>query len=147
MTTSAATMARLDPAAPVERQIAFDLIRRGLPVIPFLVGTAFLTSGTDGAASAAYAVALVLANFAVAAALLSWAARISLGTLMGVAMFGYLLRLAAITIAFFAVKDQPWMHPLAFGLTLIVTHLGLLIWELRFVSASLAFPGLKPRKD
>ena len=32
----------------------------------------------------------------------------------------------------------------ALGLTLIVTHLGLLLWELRYVSASLAFPGLKP---
>ena len=30
------------------------------------------------------------------------------------------------------------------GLTLIVTHLGLLIWETRHVSASLAYPGLKP---
>ena len=27
---------------------------------------------------------------------------------------------------------------------LIVTHLGLLFWETRFVSATLAFPGLKP---
>ena len=32
----------------------------------------------------------------------------------------------------------------ALGLTIIVTHLGLLFWELRYVSASLAFPGLKP---
>jgi hypothetical protein len=28
--------------------------------------------------------------------------------------------------------------------TLLVTHLGLLFWELRYVSASLAFPALKP---
>ena len=27
---------------------------------------------------------------------------------------------------------------------MIVTHLGLLFWETRYVSASLAFPGLKP---
>jgi len=33
--------------------------------------------------------------------------------------------------------------PLA--LTIGVTHLGLLIWETRYVSASLAYPGLKPR--
>jgi len=31
-------------------------------------------------------------------------------------------------------------------LTLIVTHLGLLFWELRYVSGSLAYPGLKPTK-
>jgi len=28
---------------------------------------------------------------------------------------------------------------------LLVTYLGLLFWETRYVSASLAFPGLKPR--
>jgi hypothetical protein len=32
------------------------------------------------------------------------------------------------------------------GLTLVATHLGLLFWELRFISASLAFPGLKPER-
>ena len=30
---------------------------------------------------------------------------------------------------------------------MLVTHLGLLFWELRYVSASLAFPGLKPTTD
>ena len=30
-------------------------------------------------------------------------------------------------------------------MTLIVAHLALLLWETRYVSASLAFPGLKPR--
>jgi len=33
------------------------------------------------------------------------------------------------------------------GLTLVATHLGLLIWEARYVSLSLAFPGLKPRPE
>ncbi|MEY4224878.1 MAG: hypothetical protein RIS33_1812, partial [Actinomycetota bacterium] len=32
------------------------------------------------------------------------------------------------------------------GFTIIVTHLGLLVWEMRYVAASLAFPALKPRK-
>ena len=32
-----------------------------------------------------------------------------------------------------------------FGVTIIVTHLGLLFWETRYVSASLAFPALKPK--
>jgi hypothetical protein len=31
------------------------------------------------------------------------------------------------------------------GLTIIITHLGLLFWELRHISSSLAFPGLKPQ--
>ena len=32
------------------------------------------------------------------------------------------------------------------GITVIVTHVGLLFWETRHVSASLAYPGLKPRR-
>ena len=33
------------------------------------------------------------------------------------------------------------------GLTIIVAHLGLLFWEMRYVSLSLAYPGLKPKKQ
>ena len=31
------------------------------------------------------------------------------------------------------------------GITIIVTHLGLLFWEMKYISASLAFPALKPK--
>ena len=84
------------------------------------------------------------AAFALAAALLSWTARISLGLMMGAALFGYLLRLGLVFLAVWLVVDQPWVDVVPLGLTLIITHLGLLAWELRYVSASLAFPGLKP---
>jgi hypothetical protein len=48
--------------------------------------------------------------------------------------------------ALFAVRDQPWVEFVPLGITVLVSHLGLLFWETRYVSASLAFPGLKPRK-
>ena len=95
----------------------------------------------------AYAYGLILINFVVAAALLGWAARISLGLLMGVCLFGFLIRMALITVAVLLVLDQPWVAPVPLGVTLIVTHLGLLFWETKFVSASLAFPGLKPSAE
>lgn len=79
-----------------------------------------------------------------AAALLGWAARISLGLLMGVSLFGFLLRLAAISGAVLAVRHQAWVEAVPLAVTLVVSHLGLLFWETRYVSASLAFPGLKP---
>ena len=100
-----------------------------------------------GVASVAYGCALILVNFAVAAALLGWAARVSLGLLMGVCLFGFLIRMAAITAAVLLVRDQPWVAAVPLGVTLIVTHLGLLFWETKFVSASLAFPGLKPSSE
>lgn len=133
---------------PVERQIARDIVRRALPVAPVLLLVAFFGWGTDGVLSSAYAIALVLVNFLLAAALLTGAANISLSLLMAAALGGYVLRLALISAAVLLVKDQSWVALWPLGLTLIVTHLGLLLWETRYVSASLAYPGLKPtRKD
>ncbi len=131
-------------APPVERQLAADMIRRSLPVLPLVVLAGGLFWQVDGALSSAYGVALVLANFALAAAMLSWAGRKSVTLLMGVALFGYLLRLGLVSGAVLLVKDQEWVELLPLGLTIVITHLGLLFWETSHVSASLAFPGLKP---
>ena len=120
------------------------MTKRALPFAPVPVVVCALVWGTAGAASAVFAVVLVLVNFAAAAWSLAAAARINYALLMGVAMFGYLLRLALIFAAVFAVKDASWVEPTALGVTLVATHLGLLVWETRYVSASLAFPGLKP---
>jgi hypothetical protein len=148
VTGTAATVTRLD-GPPVERTIVTDMARRGLPAVPVVLIAAALGWGFDGVASAAYGVAIVIGNLALSAALLTATARISLGLMMAAALFGYLLRLGLIFLAVLAVKDAAWVELWPLGLTLIVTHLGLLLWETRYVSASLAFPGLKPtaRKD
>jgi hypothetical protein len=99
-----------------------------------------------GALSASYAIGLVLLNFVVSAAALAWAAPRSLVALMGVALFGFLIRLGLLAAAVLLVKDAWWVELVPLGFTLVVTHLGLLVWEARHVSASLAFPGLKPVK-
>jgi hypothetical protein len=70
--------------------------------------------------------------------------RISVGVMMAAVLFGFLLRLGVICVAVFLVKDADWVELVPLGLTIIVTHVGLLFWELRYVSASLAFPGLQP---
>ena len=139
---SAFTTRDLGPA--VEREVATDMVRRALPAAPVIMVLAAIPWGLDGALSAAFAIAVVVANFMLAAWVLAAASRISYGLLMGAALFGYLVRIALIGLAIWAVKDLSWVEPLPLGLTLIVTHLGLLLWELRYVSASLAFPGLKP---
>ena len=63
---------------------------------------------------------------------------------MVAALGGFALRLFLLTAIVWLVKDQAWVDITALGFTLIVTHLGLLVWETRHVSASLAYPGLKP---
>lgn len=130
-----------------ERQVAFDMARRALPVAPVLVGLCTIVWGGPGAASAGFAIAIVVANLVLAAWMLGAAARINYALLMAAALFGYLVRLGLIFLAVLAVRDMSWVEPPALGLTLIVTHLGLLLWELKYVSASLAFPGLKPTKE
>lgn len=131
---------------PVERQVVTDMIRRSLPAFPLLVAAATVFWGRAGALSAAFAIGLVLVNFLVAATLLGWGARISVVVFALAAMGGFVLRLALITVAVLLVKDQWWVELVPLGFTLVITHLGLLIWEARHVSASLAFPALKPAK-
>ena len=140
----AAVFTSRDLGPAPEREVARDLLRRGLLALPVALAVGFVGWGLDGVASVAFASALVLANFWIAAAMLGWAARISLGLLMGVSLFGFLLRLAFISVAVLTARHQPWVVPIPLGVTLVVAHLGLLFWETRYVSASLAFPGLKP---
>ncbi len=129
------------PAASVAR----DMVKRGLPALPvaMLIGAAF--SGFNGAASVAYGCAIVMVNLLLSAALLAWASRISFAMVASVSLVGYAQRLGFVFLAVWLVKDQSWVALIPLGITIIATHLGLLVWELRFVSASLAYPGLKPR--
>jgi hypothetical protein len=127
-----------------ERELALDMAKRALPLAILPVGACAVVWGVAGAASAAYAVALVVINLLAASWILTTAARIGETAVMGAALFGYLIRLGFIFAAVWPVKDAGWVEPVALGVTLIVTHLGLLVWELRYVSASLAHPGLRP---
>ena len=129
---------------PVEVTVSADMVKRGVIVAPILIGVCALIWGADGAWSAAYAIGLVLVNLILSAALISGSARISLGLLMAATLFGYLIRLGLITLAVFLVKDAAWISRPALGATIIVTHLGLLVWELKYVAISLAHSGLKP---
>jgi len=127
-----------------ERTVARDIVRHGLILAPLLILVCGALAGIDGAISSAYAVAIVLVNFLLAAFLITWSARISLSLLMASVLGGYLARLGLIFLAVYLVRNASWFEKVPLGFTLIVTHLVLLVWELRFVSASLAFPGLKP---
>jgi hypothetical protein len=138
------TLIARDDGPAVEIHIALDLLRRALWVAPVLIVLFGAIWGLPGAASTAYAIALVVGNFLLAAALLSWTARISLSLMMATALFGYLVRLAIIFAAVWVVRDASWVEIVPLGIAIVVTHLGLLFWEMRYVSATLAYPGLKP---
>ena len=140
--TGNAFTTRFEGPAP-EVAVSNDIIKRGLIVSPVLIAICGVIWGADGAWSGAYAIAIVLLNFALAAALIAGAARISVGLMMGATLFGYLIRLGLIFLAVWFVKDAGWISLPALGSTIIVTHLGLLLWEMKYVALSLSQPGLK----
>ncbi len=139
-----ATGVALDAGRAPEREIVGDMLRRGVWAMPVLVLAFGLMWGWAGALSTLYGIAIVCVNFTLAATINSWAARISPAVLGAAAMFGFLLRLGLIFLAVLLVREAWWVSLIPLALTIVITHLGLLFWEMRFVSASLAFPGLRP---
>ncbi|MEM9135659.1 MAG: ATP synthase subunit I [Actinomycetota bacterium] len=124
--------------------VARDMVTKGLMALPFGLIIGALVAGFGGAASVGYGMVVVLVNFLLAAAMLAWAAKKSFALVASVALAGYGIRLGLIFLAVMAVREAWWVELVPLGITIIVTHLGLLVWELRFVAASLAHPGLKP---
>ena len=135
----------MDAQPAVERDIAFDLVKHGLALAPVVVLVAGLVSGWDGTASAAIAFAIVCLNFTLAAVSVGWAAKISPVMVGGVALGGYVVRLGLILVALALLRHVSWIVLPWLGFTLVGAHLVLLFWEMRYVSMSLAAPGLRPR--
>ncbi|MFZ4670261.1 MAG: ATP synthase subunit I [Microthrixaceae bacterium] len=125
--------------------VAVDIAKRAIWVLPFALVISAGFWGADGVWSTLYGLAIVVVNFLLAGWLLAVGGRMGAAAMGGAAMFGFLLRLGLIMVAVLAVRNASWVELVPLGLTLIVTHLLLLFWELRHISSSLAFPGLKPQ--
>jgi len=136
-------MTRMEGPSPA-MEVALDIFKRAVWLVPAVLIFGAIFWGANGAASATYALAIVAVNFLLAAWLLAAAGRISIALMGAAALFGFLLRLGLIFVAVILVRHASWISMVPLGITLIVTHLGLLFWELRYVSGSFAFPGLKP---
>jgi F0F1-type ATP synthase assembly protein I len=130
-----------------ESAVSRDMVRRGLLVAPLLLVVSGVIWGTEGVSGSAYGLAIVLVNFIFAAGIITITAPRSLPLLMGSVMVGYVARLGLIFIAVLPVRDSTWISIPSLCATMLMTHLGLLVWELRHVSMSLAYPGLKPKKS
>ena len=141
------TEPRTDATPAAEMDIARDMARKSVVVAAVLVLASAVMWGLDGALSSAYSVVLVVLNFLAAAKLIGWGAKRGEGFLMAAVMGGYVLRLGVLTVAILLVKDASWVERAPLFVTLLVTHLGLLLWETRSVSLSLAYPGLKPKES
>ncbi|NDB42607.1 MAG: hypothetical protein EB035_06480 [Actinobacteria bacterium] len=98
-----------DTGPAPEAALARDIIKRGLIASPILLAVSGAFWGLNGAYSCAYALAIVFGNFALAAALVAYTARISYALMMASMMFGYLLRLALVAAAVFVVRNLGWV--------------------------------------
>ena len=135
----------MDPIPAVERDIALDLAKRGVFVAPVALAIGGLIAGVDGVISVAIALGIVTINFLVAAWSVGWAANVS-PQAVGAAAASYVVRLGAIFVALFLLKDASFVDLPVLGFALVLSHLALLFWETKHLSISLAAPGLKPER-
>jgi hypothetical protein len=133
-------------ARPVshEGQIARHIARHAVLVAPAVILVAAILRGVDGAISAAIGLVLVALNFLAAAAILTWATTRGPGAIYGAIFGGFLGRLAVLTLVVLALEPVSFIDIPVLVLTIAVTHIALLFWETRYVSLTLAAPGLKP---
>ncbi|MEP6624185.1 MAG: hypothetical protein ABJC79_07065 [Acidimicrobiia bacterium] len=135
----------LAPAATNhEGLIARHIARHALMVAPAVLLLAAVLRGRDGALSAAIGLGLCAANFLLSAQILSWAATRGVGAIYGAILGGFVLRLALLTGIVLALKPVSFIDIPVLVLTLAIAHIALLAWETRYVSLTLAAPGLKP---
>ncbi len=113
----------------VESVMARHTVARAIYVAPVLILIFTLTGGWQGAWSAALGVAVVVANFLLAGALLSISARISLQAYHAAALFGFFLRLLLFVGAVYVISEAVEVDRLAFGITAVVSYLALLVLE------------------
>ena len=118
----------------VENVLARHTVARAVYVGPILILIFGLTRGWEGAWSSALGVAVVVANFLLAGAILSISAKISLAAYHAAALFGFFLRLGLLILTILLIAQFVPIDRLAFGITAVVAYLVLLTWEAVAVS-------------
>ncbi len=118
----------------VESVLARHTAARAVYVGPVLITVFALLSGWEGAWSSALGVAVVVANFLLAGAILSISARISLAVYHAAALFGFFLRLGLMVLTVLLIAQFVPIDRLAFGISAVVAYLVLLAWEAVAVS-------------
>jgi hypothetical protein len=120
------------------------MARHALVVGPVVVLACGIFRGVDGAISAAVGLALVALNFFVSARLIAWGADRGAAFLQGAVLGGFVLRLAALLGIVLLLEPVDFIDIPVLVLTIAITHIALLVWETKYVSLTLAAPGLKP---
>lgn len=118
----------------VESVLARHTVARSVYVAPVLIAALAIVGGWEGAWSATLGVAIVVANFLLAGAILSISAKISLAVYHAAALFGFFLRLGLMVLTVLLIAQFVPIDRIAFGITAVVAYLVLLSWEAVAVS-------------
>jgi hypothetical protein len=113
----------------VEVTMARHTVMRGVYVAPILVVAFWLIRGWGGAWSSALGIAVVIANFLLAGAILSISARISLQAYHAAALIGFFLRLGLFIGAVYVIANLVDVDRLAFGISAVIAYFALLTLE------------------
>lgn len=115
-----------------------ELVRRVLPLsvpaIAAVVLVAAVVGGTDAAISAGLGTVLVFANFVFFAVSVAYAARISLTLLYGVALGGFLVRMAILIVLLLLLEQLAWFSVAAFVAAFVVGTVVLLSFEIKMIA-------------
>jgi len=94
-------------------------------VVAVVGGTiGYLVACPDGLASALVATAVAIVFSAITAASMVLAIRFDLMLFFGIVMGAWLLKLVIFIVALFALRDQPFIDPIVFYVTLIASIIG-----------------------
>ena len=117
-----------------ERELMRRLLPFAVPAIAIAAGVGSVLGGSGAAWSAAIAIAIVALNFAAHAGSIAWAARVSPMILMAVGLGGYVVRLAAFTVALLLLDRLAWFSALAFVAAFAPATIVLLVVEMRLLA-------------
>lgn len=118
----------------VESVMASHTVARVVYVAPPLILGSALIAGWTGAWSSALGIAVVIANFVLAGAILSISAKIGLGAYHAAALIGFFLRLGLFVGVVYLIAATVEVDRPAFGISAVVAYLVLLVLEAIAVS-------------
>ena len=117
-----------------ERELVRRLLPFAVPVLAIAAGAGAALGGAGAAWSAGIAIVAVALNFVAHATSVAWAARISPMIVMAVGLGGYVVRIAAFTVALLLLDPLPWFSPLAFVAAFAPATIALLAVEMRLLA-------------
>ncbi|HJQ72829.1 MAG TPA: hypothetical protein VJ887_05405 [Actinomycetota bacterium] len=116
-----------------ERELVRRLLPFSVPALALAAGVGAVLGGSGAAWSAAIAIVAVALNFVAYASSVAWAAHISPMLVMAVGLGGYVVRVAAFTVALLLLNRLAWFSPVAFVSAFAPATIALLALEMRLL--------------